>query len=369
MKRILSYVPAAITVMAVIFVQPFSSLPASAQAGCMAYPETGKTTCGKFLQYWQSHGGLAQQGFPISGEMQEISDTNGKTYAVQYFERAVFEAHPEMAPPNDVLLSLLGVFLYQQKYLNGVPPAALVEGGGPSISFPETGHGLRGGFLKYWQSHGGLAQQGYPISDMFPEKSALNGQVYTVQYFQRAMFEYHPENAAPNDILLSQLGTLRYREKYGSGPGPSPVRNPTTPLAPTATGTPIPPTSTATYTPEPPTPTETNIPRPTRTAAPTACPGMDFSMGCRIDGSDTSIAAVWDTHGGGGQVHGTLTIRVEHGPTMTESVGGSGVRVYSLPCAFTGPQTQVDFSIELEDECGQSVSGSCGGSIIPEPCP
>jgi hypothetical protein len=28
------------------------------------------------------------------------------------------------------------------------------------------------------------------------------------------VFEYHPENAAPNDVLLSQLGTFQYRMKY-----------------------------------------------------------------------------------------------------------------------------------------------------------
>ncbi len=78
--------------------------PVSAQGGSVTFPETGKTVKGKFLDYWNAHGGLAQQGYPISEEMQEISDTNGKTYTVQYFERAVFEAHPENAAPNDVLL-------------------------------------------------------------------------------------------------------------------------------------------------------------------------------------------------------------------------------------------------------------------------
>jgi hypothetical protein len=34
-----------------------------------------------------------------------------------------------------------------------------------------------------------------------------------VQYFERAVFEHHPENAAPNDVLLSLLGTLRYEQK------------------------------------------------------------------------------------------------------------------------------------------------------------
>lgn len=90
-------------------------------------------------------------------------------------------------------------------------------------TFPETKQAVCGRFLKYWQEHGGLAQQGYPISVEFQEKSDLNGQTYTVQYFERAVFEYHPENPPPSDVLLSQLGTFQYRAKYGSGtPGPQP---------------------------------------------------------------------------------------------------------------------------------------------------
>jgi hypothetical protein len=73
---------------------------------CQSFPQTGFQACGDFLNYWNTHGGLAQQGYPISPPFQEKSDTDGKTYTVQYFERAVFEAHPENQPPNNVLLSL-----------------------------------------------------------------------------------------------------------------------------------------------------------------------------------------------------------------------------------------------------------------------
>src|SRR4051794_38239045 len=65
-----------------------------AQGGSQTFPETGKTVSGRFLEYWNANGGLAQQGYPITNTMQEKSDTDGKTYTVQYFERAVFEAHP-----------------------------------------------------------------------------------------------------------------------------------------------------------------------------------------------------------------------------------------------------------------------------------
>jgi acetyl esterase/lipase len=183
------------------------------------FPETGKTVRGRFLEYWQQNGGLAQQGYPISEEMQEVSEINGKTYTVQYFERAVFELHPQNRPPYDVLLSQLGTLRYREKYPAGVP-GQMPHAGADSVFFPQTGKHLGGRFLEYWQQNGGLAQQGYPISDEFVEISELDGKPYTVQYFERAVFELHPQNHPPYDVLLSQLGTLRYKARYaGEGGG------------------------------------------------------------------------------------------------------------------------------------------------------
>ena len=141
--------------------------------------------------------------------MQDVSLTDGKTYTVQYFERAVFELHPENQAPYDVLLSLVGVFQFDQYTRRALPtprPAPTTP-----ITFKETGMTLGGKFRAYWESHGGLAQQGFPISNEFQEKSDLDGKTYTVQYFERAVFELHPENQAPNDVLLSQLGTFQYK--------------------------------------------------------------------------------------------------------------------------------------------------------------
>ncbi len=197
-------------------VQPLVVLKANAQSDCQTFSETGKAVCGSFLAYWKDHGGLAQQGFPISEQIQETSDTDGNIYIVQYFERAVFEYHPENAgKPSEVLLQLLGNFLGSQKYPDGAPDATPNNEPG-SLIFPETGKRLGGVFLDYWTRHGGLAQQGYPISDEFTEKSDLDGNSYKVQYFERAVFEYHPENTAPYNVLLSQLGTFRYSGKYGT---------------------------------------------------------------------------------------------------------------------------------------------------------
>jgi hypothetical protein len=109
--------------------------------------------------------------------------------------------------------------------------------------FPETGHTLRGRFLDYWNTHGGLAQQGYPLTEEFTETSALDNQPYTVQYFERAVYEYHPENAGSvYEVLLTQLGKYQLDSRYpnGSNPAAQRVPEPPTSSVPTSTPTAVP---------------------------------------------------------------------------------------------------------------------------------
>jgi hypothetical protein len=101
--------------------QLFAPANTLAAEDCVTFIQTGKVVCGRFLQYWQQNGGLAQQGLPLSNAFHERSKADGKTYLVQYFERAVFESHPENFAPNDVLLTLLGREKFQAEYPNGVP--------------------------------------------------------------------------------------------------------------------------------------------------------------------------------------------------------------------------------------------------------
>jgi plastocyanin len=72
--------------------------------------------------------------------------------------------------------------------------------------FAATGHSLNFGFKSYWEQNGGLAQFGYPISEEFLERGA-DGAVRTVQYFERARFEYHYDlGTAPFAVQLGMLG-------------------------------------------------------------------------------------------------------------------------------------------------------------------
>ncbi len=237
--------------------------PAAAQEESRYFPETKHTVSGLFLKYWTEHGGLAQQGYPLTEEFQEQSQLNAQVYTVQYFERAVFERHPENAgTPYEVLLSQLGTYELAARYPNGGNPAAAPVGGAAGADsryFPETRHAVSGLFLQYWTAHGGLAQQGYPLTEEFQERSALNGQTYTVQYFERAIFEHHPENAGtPYEVLLSQLGKYQLDSRYPNGG--TPTASPVPTGTPSATTTPLvdagTPTVTVTAMPAVPTPTE-----------------------------------------------------------------------------------------------------------------
>ncbi len=71
----------------------------------------------------------------------------------------------------------------------------------------QTQHALQGAIKTYFERNGGVTVFGYPISEETIEPNPTDGLVYTVQYFERARFELHPEiTDSPNGIQLGQLG-------------------------------------------------------------------------------------------------------------------------------------------------------------------
>lgn len=171
------------------------------------FPETGFTVRDNFLRYWESYGGLATFGYPISGELEE----NG--VIVQYFERARMEWHPGAWPDRfDILLGRLGIQIAQQTGLTDTAAFQPVSAASDASCtfFAATGHRLCNGFRAYWQAHGGLAILGYPISEEFRDPSTG----YTVQYFERQRLEYHPENQNPWTVLGGLLGRQIWATTY-----------------------------------------------------------------------------------------------------------------------------------------------------------
>jgi hypothetical protein len=187
------------------FFNKLSPIPGTADM--YYFTETGHTLKGEFKKYWDKYGGLPVFGFPTSEEFQEVSQTDGKLYNVQYFERNRFEYHPENAgTAYSVLLGLLGSEMTKGR---SFPTVAPIQSTNTLWWFKETGHSLSGRFLEYWQQNGGLAIFGFPISETFQENGLL------VQYFERNRFEYHPENAGSKyDVLLGLLGNDLARSRY-----------------------------------------------------------------------------------------------------------------------------------------------------------
>lgn len=170
--------------------------------------ETGHSIQGAFRTYWEKNGGLAQFGYPLTEQFDELNPSDGKVYKTQYFERARFEYHPENKAPYDVLLGLLGNQLtiarrYEDPFLS-----ISKEEAGDRYYFQETGHAISGPIRTYWEKTGGLPVYGFPITEPFEEVNPSDGKTYTVQYFERNRLEYHPENAGTKyEVLLGLLGT------------------------------------------------------------------------------------------------------------------------------------------------------------------
>lgn len=78
--------------------------------------------------------------------------------------------------------------------LTSITPASAAE-----RTYPETGQTVRDAFLDFFDTNGGLDIFGYPRTGEF----AMNGR--WVQYFQRARFEYWPENPPGQQVQLGLL--------------------------------------------------------------------------------------------------------------------------------------------------------------------
>lgn len=199
----------------------FQASVSRAQSNSRYFPETGRTVQGRFLDYWTEHGGLKVHGLPISEEIQERSDSDGKSYTVQYFEMSLFELHPENVPPYDVLLALLGKSRLKYTY-PGYPSGTAREKPNTSADsrfFPQTGKWVGGSFLKFWEAYGGLARFGYPITNELLEPSTIKVSLSTVQYFERAVLEWQPGSTPPDDVMPAPLGRVRYESTYSEASG------------------------------------------------------------------------------------------------------------------------------------------------------
>lgn len=187
------------------------------EPGQRCFTETGFCIAGRIREFWERHGGVSVFGLPITPLRWE--EVGGVGKQVQWFERNRLELHPEQAPPYDVLLGRIGVERLEQQGRNWwLFDRASAPDQTACRYFAETGHAVCGDMLAAWRASGleldgrrgtseaeSLALFGMPLSEARTETLA-DGQTYTVQWFERARFEVHPQLPAPFTVQLGLLG-------------------------------------------------------------------------------------------------------------------------------------------------------------------
>jgi hypothetical protein len=185
-----------------------------------------------FAAYWRGNGGLPVFGYPL-GPVGQVTPLGASApLAAQWTERNRLEQHPANRAPYTIQIGRVGAERLAQL---GRDPAAEGREAGPQpgcLWFAETGHNVcdqaQGlGFKSYWERNGlritglsryqqSLALFGLPLTAANPEPGP-NGELIVTQWFERARFEWHPENPAQFKVLLGLLG----RELRDAAPAPS----------------------------------------------------------------------------------------------------------------------------------------------------
>lgn len=223
-----------------------AAAPAQAATDVAYVSATGHYVRGVFRDFWDKNGGLANFGYPLTEEY--IDPQTGRIY--QYFERARFERASAAATGVD--LGLLGRDAAGSRVFPVSQPAT---NSSQRRYFAETKHLVQYGFKETWEGRGGLRLFGYPLSDELDEQLA-DGQTHTVQYFERARFEYWPDRPSGQRVLLTLLGRQFAPKELTAplAPGAPPAGpislKPATPSVPTLVRPVLPPSKNARVVPQ-----------------------------------------------------------------------------------------------------------------------
>jgi heat shock protein HslJ len=216
-KRYVQLMRFTIGLLLILVLVPTAGTQAQSNARC--FSETGQCISGVIRTYWEQNGGLPVFGLPL-GPQQEVVAEDGVKRQSQLFERHRLEVHPENNPPYNVLLGRIGFdrLVQQGRDWQSFPKANPSDGNAAGCRFfSETSHTVCGAFWEAFRSYGlgfantpgisyaeSLALFGLPLSQPITEQ--IDGKEYTVQWFERARFELHPENQPPFNVLFGRLG-------------------------------------------------------------------------------------------------------------------------------------------------------------------
>ncbi|HNP73448.1 MAG TPA: M14 family metallopeptidase [Kouleothrix sp.] len=167
--------------------------------------ENGMAVPALIWRFWRAHGGAARFGMPLA------PPERAGGVARQFFERALFELHPDQADtPLLVQAAPLGRMALAGRALGaatGHPPADEPPG---VRYFSSTGHTLREAFLADWEQHDGAQLLGAPITEEFGAPDAV-GVARPTQYFERGALAYYDEDASVRLVPLGWFALARAR--------------------------------------------------------------------------------------------------------------------------------------------------------------
>jgi hypothetical protein len=161
------------------------------------FPETGHFVGGEFLKFYlKIKDAQILFGYPIT---EQIISKDGLT--VQYFQRARFEWHPELADGQRVQLTLIGKATYS-------PGSGQLPIFNPFACryFAKTGYSVCYAFLDFFNQHGGVEQFGNPISPFEYHNDLI------VQYFEKARFEWKPAMPEGQRVVITDLGRIYFEQ-------------------------------------------------------------------------------------------------------------------------------------------------------------
>jgi hypothetical protein len=165
-------------------------LPADGQVADLTVP-------GPIYRYWRALGGESRFGPPL--ETARVTP-DGLSQTFRNVRIATREGMRDTA--YYVQPEPLGAAAAEALAFGGAAARAPVSVADVGTLFPETGHSLFGAFLDFWERGGGLDVFGLPLSQEF-DAPASDGAIHTLQYFERAVFAYHPEDGI---VRLEPLG-------------------------------------------------------------------------------------------------------------------------------------------------------------------
>jgi len=171
------------------------------------YPETGHTLGASFIELYDTLGGTEILGYPITEPF--VDPLSG--WLIQYTESARMELVPSRlqaeARPR---LSSLGEALGGWEPPLEAPTGVFGAGAGCRF-YSESHHNVCHAFLEFYESRGGPAIFGYPISEFTLEAGRI------VQYFQAFRFDWYPEDRGGGRVRIAPLGRAHF-ERLGYDP-------------------------------------------------------------------------------------------------------------------------------------------------------